>query len=218
VLALPWQLESTLEKRQRLQRMGIQTPAEFRSALRELQNLRQERASLTASSSSSVPWWAAPMMAWTSSQPALQRQRQPLMRPRFSQVWRFWSHTQVWRTLLMPFVNRPAWSLMWVSCPTPRRELLEAKGYNLVGSEFLELQGKQYDRIIMNPPFSKGATFSMCSMPMSLLRPGGRLVAIMGEGAFFQSNKRAEFREWLDDLARPMKSCLMALSWTRACP
>ncbi|WP_425335606.1 hypothetical protein, partial [Pseudomonas aeruginosa] len=31
-----------------------------------------------------------------------------------------------------------------------RRELLEAKGYNLVGSDFMEVSGKQYDRIVMN--------------------------------------------------------------------
>ena len=43
-LSLPWQLESALENRQRLQRMGIQTPAEFRSALRELSSLQQEMA------------------------------------------------------------------------------------------------------------------------------------------------------------------------------
>lgn len=58
-----------------------------------------------------------------------------------------------------------------------------------------------YDRIIMNPPFSKGRDIQHVMHAYGLLRPGGRLVAIMGEGAFFQSNKAAEsFRAWLDDL------------------
>ncbi|MED6068096.1 LPD23 domain-containing protein, partial [Pseudomonas aeruginosa] len=82
-----------------------------------------------------------------------------------------------------------------------RRELLEAKGYNLVGSDFMEVSGKQYDRIVMNPPFSKGRDIQHVQHAYSLLKPGGRLVAIMSEGAFFQSNKAAEnFRAWLDGL------------------
>lgn len=57
-----------------------------------------------------------------------------------------------------------------------------------------------YDRIIMNPPFSKGRDIQHVRHAYELLRPGGRLVAIMGEGAFFQSNSQAEsFRAWLDD-------------------
>jgi hypothetical protein len=58
-----------------------------------------------------------------------------------------------------------------------------------------------YDRIVMNPPFSKGRDIQHVQHAYSLLKPGGRLVAIMGEGAFFQSNSAAEgFRAWLDDL------------------
>jgi len=58
-----------------------------------------------------------------------------------------------------------------------------------------------YDRIIMNPPFSKGRDIQHVMHAYELLRPGGRLVAIMGEGAFFQSNNAADnFRTWLDDL------------------
>jgi len=59
----------------------------------------------------------------------------------------------------------------------------------------------QYDRILMNPPFSDGRDIAHVRHAFDLLKPGGRLVAIMGEGAFFQSNKRAtEFREWLEEV------------------
>jgi len=33
------------------------------------------------------------------------------------------------------------------------KKILELKGCNLVGSDFLEFNDKKYDRIIMNPPF-----------------------------------------------------------------
>ena len=81
-----------------------------------------------------------------------------------------------------------------------RRELLEAKGFNVVGSDFLETSG-QYDRILMNPPFSDRRDAQHVQHAYSLLRPGGRLVAIMGEGVFFGQDKKAEaFRNWLEEV------------------
>jgi hypothetical protein len=141
-----------------------------------------------------------------------------------------------------------------------RRELLEAKGYNLVGHDFMDLKetprgytfgdlmeapdgnrgilrglggmgsdrvrlvdqndparvlgyynfselegvallghGSGYDRIIMNPPFSDRRDAQHVMHAYSLLKPGGRLVAIMGEGVFFGQDKKAQaFRDWLD--------------------
>jgi len=60
-------------------------------------------------------------------------------------------------------------------------------------------EGKLYDRIIMNPPFSNSQDIEHVQHAYDLLKPNGKLVAIMGEGAFFRSDKKAtEFREWLD--------------------
>ncbi|MEN2425982.1 PLxRFG domain-containing protein [Chromobacterium vaccinii] len=148
-----------------------------------------------------------------------------------------------------------------------RRELLEAKGFNLVGDDFLafnnanqagrgftygdlmeapdgtrgilrgqggmgsdrvrlvsdapagearelgkynfsELTGVEhrgpgsgYDRIIMNPPFSDRRDAEHVRHAYTLLKPGGRLVAIMGEGVFFGQDKKAQaFREWLEQV------------------
>ncbi len=56
-----------------------------------------------------------------------------------------------------------------------------------------------YDRILMNPPFEDGKDMDHVMHAFKLLRPGGKLVAVMGEGAFSRSDKKATaFREWLD--------------------
>jgi hypothetical protein len=61
--------------------------------------------------------------------------------------------------------------------------------------------GKQYDRILMNPPFSDRRDAAHIKHAYSLLKPGGRMVAIAGEGVFFGSDKKAnEFRDWLESV------------------
>lgn len=81
------------------------------------------------------------------------------------------------------------------------REILEAKKFNVVAQDFMDYSGKQYDRIIMNPPFSNSQDIEHVRHAYDLLKPGGRIVAIMGEGAFFRSDKKAtEFRSWLEEV------------------
>lgn len=85
------------------------------------------------------------------------------------------------------------------------RPILEAKGFNVVGSDFMEFDGK-YDRIIMNPPFEKGQDVDHVRHAYELLNPGGRIVSIMGEHPFFASDSKSEeFREWLDDVGTSEK-------------
>ena len=259
VLALPWQLESTLEKRQRLQRMGIQTPAEFRSALRELQNLRQERAepnritqlerAMVGRANDGLDFFpTSPAVVQTMLDAAEIAEGMAVLEP--SAGMGHIADAIVAESGVWPDV---------VELSPGRREVLEVKGYQLaavndftqmeprgfftfgdsfrapdgvegvmrgaggMGSQRVRLEDEAgnrlglynrdeltgiaqngalsgYDRIIMNPPFSDGRDIQHVMHAYSLLRPGGRIVAIMGEGAFFQSNKRAEgFREWLDE-------------------
>ena len=82
------------------------------------------------------------------------------------------------------------------------REILNAKGYEPVAGDFLEYNpGPVYDRIVMNPPFSDRLDVAHVTHAMKLLKPGGRIVAIVGEGPFFGTDKKAQqFRSWLDGL------------------
>jgi hypothetical protein len=77
------------------------------------------------------------------------------------------------------------------------REILGLKGPTLAeDSDFLHHQGG-YDRIVMNPPFERGQDMDHVRHAFDLLKPGGKLVAIMSEGSFSRGDKKAtEFRAW----------------------
>lgn len=81
------------------------------------------------------------------------------------------------------------------------RQILELKGHQLADEpDFLGHQGHKYDRILMNPPFENGTDIEHVHHAYSLLNPGGKIVAIMGEGAFFRGDKAATvFRAFLED-------------------
>jgi GGDEF domain-containing protein/protein-L-isoaspartate O-methyltransferase len=78
------------------------------------------------------------------------------------------------------------------------RDVLEAKEHNLVARDFMDYEpGPIYDRVLMNPPFS--ADIDHVQHAFDLLKPGGKLVAIVGEGSFGGQKKHTEFQQWLDD-------------------
>lgn len=82
------------------------------------------------------------------------------------------------------------------------RKILEAKGHTLAGRDFesFEPEGGQYDAVIMNPPFSNRQDAAHIMRAWDMVRPGGKLVAIAGEGVFFGTDAKAQaFRDWLDE-------------------
>jgi hypothetical protein len=82
------------------------------------------------------------------------------------------------------------------------RKLLQLKGFNVIASDFLELEPKpQYQRILMNPPFGRGAQeVHHIHHAYKCLAPFGRIVAIMPESITFRKDLiYREFREWLKD-------------------
>ena len=89
-----------------------------------------------------------------------------------------------------------------VELSTTLHPILAAKGHNLVGTDFDTFQAPPggYDRIIMNPPFSNRLDAAHVMRAFDMLAPGGRLVAITGEGVHFGADAKARaFRDWLDE-------------------
>lgn len=83
---------------------------------------------------------------------------------------------------------------------------LEGKPYHVhLGVDFLSLvkeyaQSPAWDRIIMNPPFSKQQDIEHIMAAYSVLKPGGILVSIVSESPFFRNNAASvKFRQFLDD-------------------
>ena len=84
---------------------------------------------------------------------------------------------------------------------TRLREILREKGHTLTEvDDFMEMPAAgEFDRVLMNPPFEKQQDIDHVRRAFDHVKPGGRLVAIVGAGAFSRGNRKAtEFREWLD--------------------
>lgn len=79
--------------------------------------------------------------------------------------------------------------------------ILEAKGHKVIEGDFLQLNGgRQFRRIVMNPPFEKGQDIDHVRHAFSLLPAGGRVASVVSEGPFFRKDKKSkQFRQWLDD-------------------
>lgn len=80
---------------------------------------------------------------------------------------------------------------------------LKEQGWNPECMDFLELEptedGSGLDRVVLVPPFSNGQDMRHVTHAFSLLKPGGRLVAIVSEGPFFRTtNAAVAFRGMVD--------------------
>lgn len=82
-------------------------------------------------------------------------------------------------------------------------EVLALKGYTVRARDFLTFPDAghpsvHFDRIVMNPPFEQEQDIAHVRHAAALLAPGGRVVAIVSEGAFFRRTRAAQaFRQWL---------------------
>lgn len=80
------------------------------------------------------------------------------------------------------------------------RKFLKAESYRLVGKDFMKFKKKGYDRVLMNPPFSKQQDIDHVRHAWNLLKPGGRVVSVMSPGTKFRQNKKAvEFQKLMDE-------------------
>lgn len=102
------------------------------------------------------------------------------------------------------------------------RKVLANKGYHLIGRDILQHSPNfQYDKIIMNPPFNDGNDVKHLLHCYDLLKPGGKLVAIIPESSFappgqpgcekwkkdwFGTGEKKEINEYLADLLEKTES------------
>ncbi len=77
------------------------------------------------------------------------------------------------------------------------RNNLKEKSYNVVSGDFLKHNG-QYDRIIMNPPYSKKQSVAHVKHGYEQLKTGGKLVAIIPDYVFSQERFKP-FMSWLKE-------------------
>jgi len=81
--------------------------------------------------------------------------------------------------------------------------VLTMKGFTTLNEDFLTLTPcENSDVVLMNPPFENLQDIDHVRHAFQFLKPGGRLVAIMSEGAFNTSGRRKcqEFAHWFNDL------------------
>lgn len=200
-VSIPWQLENAYDKRKRLAAMGIETPPEFRAALREFISLRtapkkadkikEMERSMIGRKSDGLDFFPTPASVVDEMLEAANATDD--MRVLEPSAGMGHIADRMRESGIEPDV---------IELSGDRRELLTAKGYNLVGNDFLEFSSDEgYDRIIMNPPFGDRRDALHVQHAYSLLKPGGRIVSIMGEGVFFGKDAKAqEFRSWMESL------------------
>ena len=253
----PWQFENAYDKRKRLAAMGIETPAELRAAVREFIGLRQaakapdkvkelERA-MIGRRNDGLDFFPTPAaVADEMIEAAGIEEGMSILEPSAGM-----GH-------IADRIRAAGAEPDVVELSGDRRELLEAKGYSIVGHDFMDINprgftygdtfrapdGKEgimrgaggmgsgrvrlvdengdmlgyyfrdelqevrknghnsgYDRILMNPPFGDRRDALHVQHAYELLRPGGRMVAIVGEGVFFGNDAKAQgFRDWLESV------------------
>lgn len=84
----------------------------------------------------------------------------------------------------------------------PLAEALELKGFSTVNADFLMCAGIEPDvrpdKIIMNPPFENLQDIDHVLHAWELLKPGGRISAIMANNKHRDTDKVKNFMEFVD--------------------
>jgi predicted RNA methylase len=97
-------------------------------------------------------------------------------------------------------------SLTGIEINGDMRRYLDFKPYEVIFGDFLALtddrrEETEYDRIVMNPPFSKQRDVDHITRAYEILRPGGVLVAVCSPSPFFRNNaKSVAFASFLSEV------------------
>lgn len=201
---IPWQLFDIRQKRKALARMGIETPAEYRMALREFVGLQAAaKQDKERELERSVMRDAANNRGWLDFFPTPVAVTEEMLaaadiRPGMGVL-----EPSAGMGHIADRIREKGVEPVVAELEPQKRELLEAKGYEVIGKDFMKdiPEGESFDRIVMNPPFSKRQDTEHVRRAYDLLNPGGKLVAIVSEGSFFGKDKKAsEFRDWLEEV------------------
>jgi hypothetical protein len=201
----PWYWREKLEDCKRLDRMGIESVAHLRAALREFVTFRageikadraKEAERALVGSTVGVdffptpPELAARMVAMAGVEPGMRVLEPSAGNGNIAEAIR--------ASGVEPDVAEISEAL---------REVLALKGFNLVARDFLEYApDESYRAVCMNPPFGNNADIAHVMHAYGMLSEGGTLVAIVGEGAFNRAGAaEATFRHWLAGVATSME-------------
>ncbi len=256
---IPWHWPETLAKLKRLESMGVTSLPELRAALREYVEYRGKRGTIDKAKqlereligNKGIGNDFFPTPKETAQRMVAEAGIEPGMKVLEPSA----GNGNIAEVIRDAGVNPDV-----VEQSSKLREILEAKGFNIVGQDFMDMtprgftygdkfvdtQGRTgimsgsggmgsgrvgfvpegatgrnfewmgrdeltgvekvghnsgYDRIVMNPPFSNGQDAEHIHHAYTILKPGGKLVAIAGEGIFFRNDaKAAAFRKWLDEV------------------
>lgn len=96
---------------------------------------------------------------------------------------------------LNPDMEKQLLEMMGPHCVLDRLVMGDFLSYSPDGPEGLGY----FDRIVMNPPFTKSQDIKHVQHAYNFLKPGGTMVAVMSPGFTYRSDNTAElFRMWLD--------------------
>ncbi len=194
----PWQWPESISKIKRLESMGITSAPELRAALREFVDYRGKKGAIDK---------AKQLERKLIGNKGIGNDFFPTPKATAERMVRMADIAPGMKVLepsagngnIAEAIKSAGVSPDVVESSSSLREILEAKGFNLVGSDFMDYAEGGYDRIVMNPPFSNGQDAEHIQHAYELLKPGGKIVAIAGEGIFFRSDAKAQgFRSWLD--------------------
>lgn len=72
-------------------------------------------------------------------------------------------------------------------------------GSPILEHDFLKLRDCTFDRVIANPPFTRGQDIEHVSHMWRVTKPGGRIVSVMAAGWRFNMARKFQlFREWIE--------------------
>ncbi|MDQ0672919.1 putative RNA methylase [Pseudarthrobacter siccitolerans] len=104
------------------------------------------------------------------------------------------------RGALLEPLDQSAVDLTCVEIDSKHSTYLSESGISCINQDFVNwMPDRTYDRIIMNPPFTRQQDVDHVSKAFQLLKPAGRLVAITSPGWQFRDNRKSTaFRELVD--------------------